>query len=385
MSQPRVERVGIIMNGVTGRMGTRQHLIRSMVSIIQDGGVKVGDDLIIMPEPLLVGRNEEKLKTLCAEHHIEKYSTSLDEALMMPGFDVYFDAQITGRRFESVKKAIEAGKHIYCEKPTGTTLQEALDLYHIAKAKGIKHGVVQDKLWLPGMLKLQDLIQSGFFGEILSIRGEFGYWVFEGHTVPPNRPSWNYRKEEGGGIIMDMLCHWRYVLDNIFGEVKSLSCLGAIHIKERIDENGEPYKCTADDSAYATFELDGDIIAHFNSSWDVRVRRDDLLVLQVDGTKGTAVAGLRDCYTQTYEETPIPVWNPDIPQPINFYDQWTKYKPDADYENAFKVQWKMFLEHLVCDTPFRWDLLEGAKGVQLAELGLESWEKRCWLDVKSLI
>ncbi|MCB0688029.1 MAG: Gfo/Idh/MocA family oxidoreductase [Saprospiraceae bacterium] len=385
MSQPRIERVGIIMNGVTGRMGTRQHLIRSMVSIIEDGGVKVGDDLIIMPDPLLVGRNEEKLKALCAEHQIKNYTTSLDDALARPGYDVYFDAQITGRRFESVKKAIEAGKHIYCEKPTGTTLEEALDLYKIAKSKGIKHGVVQDKLWLPGMLKLQDLIASGFFGKILSIRGEFGYWVFEGHTVPPNRPSWNYRKEEGGGIIMDMLCHWRYVLDNIFGEVKSLSCLGAIHIKERIDENGQAYQCTADDSAYATFELDGDIVAHFNSSWDVRVRRDDLLVLQVDGTKGTAVAGLRDCYTQTYEETPVPVWNPDIPQPINFFDQWTKFKPDNDYENAFKVQWKMFLEHLVCDTPFRWDLLEGAKGVQLAELGLESWEKRCWLDVKSLV
>lgn len=384
-NQTRIEQVGIIMNGVTGRMGTRQHLIRSMVSIIEDGGVKVGDDLIIMPKPLLVGRNEGKLKSLCEEHGIKKYCTSLDEALAMPGYDVYFDAQITGRRFECVKKAIEAGKHIYCEKPTGTTLQEAIDLYHIAKRKGIKHGVVQDKLWLPGLLKLQDLIQSGFFGKILSIRGEFGYWVFEGHTVPPNRPSWNYRKEEGGGIIMDMLCHWRYVLDNIFGQVKSLSCLGATHIKERIDENGEPYACTADDSAYATFELEGDIIAHFNSSWDVRVRRDDLLVLQVDGTKGTAVAGLRDCYTQTYEETPIPVWNPDIKQPINFFDQWTQYKADETYENAFKVQWKMFLEHLVCDTPFRWDLLEGAKGVQLAELGLDSWAKRTWLDVKPLI
>lgn len=373
------------MNGVTGRMGTRQHLIRSMVSIINEGGVKVGDDLVIMPDPVLVGRNEDKLRALCQEHQIKKYTTSLEEALTLPGYDVYFDAQITGRRFESVKKAIEAGKHIYCEKPTGTTLQEAIDLYHIAKSKGIKHGVVQDKLWLPGMLKLQDLIDSGFFGEILSIRGEFGYWVFEGHTVPPNRPSWNYRKEEGGGIIMDMLCHWRYVLDNIFGKVKSLSCLGAIHIKERIDENGKAYRCTADDSAYATFELEGDIIAHFNSSWDVRVRRDDLLVLQVDGTKGTAVAGLRDCYTQSYEETPVPVWNPDIPQPINFFDQWTKFKPEEDYENAFKVQWKMFLEHIVCDTPFKWDLLEGAKGVQLAELGLESWDKRCWMDVKPLV
>ncbi|NND33184.1 MAG: Gfo/Idh/MocA family oxidoreductase, partial [Saprospiraceae bacterium] len=347
-------------------------------------GVRIDDNHVIMPEPILVGRNAEKLKALCSEYNIKKFTTSLDEALALPGYEVYFDAQVTGRRFECVKKAIEAGKHIYCEKPTGTTLKEAIDLYHIAKAKGIKHGVVQDKLWLPGMLKLQKLIESGFFGKILSIRGEFGYWVFEGHTVPPNRPSWNYRKEEGGGIIMDMLCHWRYVLDNIFGKVKAVNCLGAIHIKERIDEAGNPYECTADDSAYATFELEGDIVAHFNSSWDVRVRRDDLLVLQVDGTKGTAVAGLRDCYTQSYEETPVPVWNPDIPQPIDFFKQWSKFSEEESFENAFKVQWKMFLDHLVTDRPFPWDLLEGAKGVQLAELGLQSWEERRWLDISPL-
>ena len=381
----KTTRIGIIMNGVTGRMGTRQHLVRSMVSIINEGGVRVADDHVIMPEPILVGRNEEKLKALCTEYNVKNYTTSLDEALALPGYEVYFDAQVTGRRFQCVKQAIEAGKHIYCEKPTGTTLQEAIDLYHIAKAKGIKHGVVQDKLWLPGMLKLQKLIKDGFFGKILSIRGEFGYWVFEGHSVPPNRPSWNYRKEEGGGIIMDMLCHWRYVLDNIFGEVKAVNCLGAIHIKERIDEAGNPYKCTADDSAYATFSLEGDIVAHFNSSWDVRVRRDDLLVLQVDGTQGTAVAGLRDCYTQTYNETPVPVWNPDIPQPIDFFDQWSKFDEAETFENAFKVQWKMFLEHLVTNRPFPWDLLEGAKGVQLAELGLQSWEQRRWLDIPSLI
>ncbi len=377
-------RVGIIMNGVTGRMGTRQHLDRSIAAIKNNGGLKVNENLVIIPDPILVGRNEEKLKKLCETYQIEKYTTSLEEALQRPGYEVYFDSQITGRRFDAVKKAIEAGKHIYCEKPTGISLKEATDLFHIAKNSGIKHGVVQDKLWLPGMLKIQKLIDEGFFGKILSVRGEFGYWVFEGHTVPPNRPSWNYRKEDGGGIIMDMLCHWRYVLDNIFGEVRALSCLGAIHIDERIDETGKPYKCTADDSAYATFELDGDIVAHFNSSWDVRVRRDDLLVLQVDGTKGSAVAGLRDCRVQSYEETPVPVWNPDIPQPINFYEGWREVDRDSTYDNAFKVQWELFLKHIVLDTPFRWDLLEGAKGVQLAELGLESWEQRRWLKVPEL-
>ena len=286
-------KVGIIMNGVTGRMGTNQHLLRSIVAIREQGGVQLGNDEIIMPDPILVGRNAEKLKALCHRAGLSKWTTNLDESLNSDDYQVYFDAQITGRRYGAISKAIQAGKHIYCEKPSGASLKEALDLYEMAQVKGVKHGVVQDKLWLPGLVRVKRLIDEGFFGKILSVRGEFGYWVFEGHTVPPNRPSWNYRKEDDGGIIIDMLCHWRYVLDNIFGKVKSVSCLGATHIHERIDEAGNPYKATADDAAYATFELEGDIIAHFNSSWTVRVRRDDLLTLQIDGTKGSAVAGLR--------------------------------------------------------------------------------------------
>lgn len=369
------------MNGVTGRMGTRQHLARSIKAIIAEGGLPLTPGLTVMPDPILVGRDAHKLAKLCSEYQLPAYTTSLDEALSLPGYDLYFDAQVTGQRYPAVKKAILAGKHIYCEKPSGATLQEALDLYHLAQQTGVRHGVVQDKLWLPGLLKLQELIAHGFFGRILSVRGEFGYWVFEGDRIPPNRPSWNYRREEGGGIIMDMLCHWRYVLDHIFGAVKAVSCLGATHIPQRFDEQGHPYPCTADDSAYATFELQNGIIAHFNSSWDVRVRRDDLLVLQVDGTEGSAVAGLRDCYTQSYAQTPVPVWNPDVPQPIRFFDQWDTYQPDAVYENAFKAQWKLFLSHVILDTPFSWTLLEGAKGVQLAELGLRSWQERRWLDV----
>jgi predicted dehydrogenase len=283
-----------------------------------------------------------------------------------------------------VKKAILAGKHVYCEKPSGANVNEAMELYRLAKKAGVKHGVVQDKLWLPGLLKIQQLIEEGFFGQILSVRGEFGYWVFEGHTVPANRPSWNYRKEDDGGIIIDMLSHWRYVLDNIFGKVKSVSCLGATHIDERVDEQGNKYEATADDAAYATFQLDGGVIAHFNSSWTVRVRRDDLLTLQVDGTKGSAVAGLRDCFIQGYTETPVPVWNPDAPQPINFYKNWKPYLAEKEYENAFKIQWELFLKHVVLGTPFTNDLLEGAKGIQLADAGIESWQKKAWVDLAEL-
>ena len=377
-------KIGIIMNGVTGRMGTHQHLMRSMVEIIKQGGVKTRQNETILPDPVLVGRNEEKLEKLCRLSGIEKMSTDLESTLADPDNTIYFDAQTTGRRYEAVRQAVKAGKHIYCEKPTAITTKDALELYTICQEAGLKNGVVQDKLWLPGIMKLKRLIDTGFFGRILSVRGEFGYWVFEGHSVPAQRPSWNYKKEASGGIIMDMLCHWRYVLDHVFGKVKAVSCLGATHIKERVDEQGNPYTCTADDAAYSTFLLEGDIIAHFNASWTVRVRRDDLLTLQVDGTSGSAVAGLRDCYTQHYGNTPKPVWNPDIEQPIRFFDHWLPVPNQEIYDNAFKAQWELFLKHVVADEPFPWTLLEGAKGVQLAEKGLESWEKKAWLDVTPL-
>lgn len=376
--------IGIIMNGVTGRMGKNQHLLRSICAIIKQGGVKLNDNETIMPDPILVGRNANKLAELAELSGISKWTTDLDSLWTDTSYPLYFDAQTTDRRVESVKKAIEAGKHIYCEKPTGLNTEDALELYTLATKAGVKNGVVQDKLWLPGIMKLKMLKDTGFFGEILSVRGEFGYWVFEGDTIPAQRPSWNYRKEDGGGIIMDMLCHWRYVLDNVFGKVKSVSCLGATHIPKRVDEKGNTYDCTADDSAYATFELEGGVIAHFNSSWCVRVRRDDLLTLQVDGTKGSAVAGLRECWAQSYGTTPKPIWNPDIAQPVNFWDTWTKLPPQQEYDNAFKVQWEMFLRHLVTDEPYMFTLIEGAKGVQLAELGLESWQKRAWVDVNDL-
>ena len=377
-------KIGIIMNGVTGRMGTNQHLLRSIVEIIKQGGVAINAGETIIPDPVLIGRDEIKLQRLCSISGISKMSTDLDQVLADPYNIIYFDSQTTGRRAEGIQKAVKAGKNIYCEKPIAIDTKQATELYQLCKNAGVKNGVVQDKLWLPGIIKLKRLIQQGFFGKVLSVRGEFGYWVFEGTTIPAQRPSWNYRKEDDGGIIVDMLCHWRYLLDNVFGKVKAVSCLGATHIPERTDEKGKAYKCTADDAAYATFELEGGIIAQFNSSWTVRVRRDDLLTLQVDGTKGSAVAGLRECYIQHYGNTPKPVWNPDIPQSINFFEGWAKVPDQEHYDNAFKAQWELFLKHIVKNDPFPWDLHEGIKGVQLAEKGLESWKKRCWVDVPEI-
>ena len=377
-------RVGVIMNGVTGRMGTNQHLVRSINAIRTQGGVALPDGRRIMPDPILVGRNKAKIEALARTHGVERYTTDLDAALANRGDSIYFDSATTGLRPTLIRKAIAAGKHVYTEKPVAPTLDDAVDLYRRARAAGIKHGVVQDKLWLPGLLKLKMLIDSGFFGRILSVRGEFGYWVFEGDWQPAQRPSWNYRTEDDGGIIVDMLCHWRYVLDNLFGGVKSVMCLGATHIPKRWDENGKPYAATADDAAYATFELEGGVIAQINSSWCTRVRRDDLVTFHVDGTLGSAVAGLTDCRIQPRTATPKPVWNPDVPQTIDFYDTWQLVPANRGYDNAFKVEWELFLKHVVDGGPFQWNLLEGAKGVQLAELGLQSWRERRFVDVAAL-
>jgi predicted dehydrogenase len=377
--------IGVILNGVTGRMGTRQHLERSILAIRQQGGLKTAT-ATIMPEPILVGRNADKLQSMSKQYGDLPFSTDLSSVLGDKRYPVYFDSQATNQRIKAVTQAIAAGKHVYCEKPIAETAVEALDLARRAEKAGVKNGVVQDKLWLPGIRKLKYLIDTGFFGRILSVRGEFGYWVFTGENAerPAQRPSWNYRSEDGGGIIIDMLCHWRYLVDNLFGNVTSVSCLGATHIPERIDENGKAYRCTADDSAYATLMTDQNIVCHFNSSWAVRVRRDDLLTLQVDGTRGSAVAGLRECVIQSDADTPRPVWNPDIDSPIKYFDNWSKMPTHQPYDNAFKVQWELFLRHVALDEPFRWTLREAVKGVQLANLAIDSWKQRRWLDVPAL-
>ena len=380
-------RLGIIMNGVTGRMGTNQHLVRSICAIRAQGGVVLDDGRRILPDPVLVGRNADKVAALAKAHGDLRWTTDLHGALADASNAIYFDSASTGLRPELVRKAIDAGKHIYVEKPVAPTLADAVDLYQRAQAAGVRHGVVQDKLWLPGLLKLKLLVDSGFFGRILSVRGEFGYWVFEGDWQPAQRPSWNYRKEDDGGIIVDMLCHWRYVLDNLFGSVESVFCLGATHIPQRVDERGRAYKATADDAAYATFELDNRgerVIAQINSSWTTRVRRDDLVTFHVDGTLGSAVAGLTDCWIQPRASTPKPVWNPDVPQTIDFRATWQQMPSNRPYDNAFKVEWELFLRHVVEGGEFRWNLLEGAKGVQLAELGLKSWAERRVVDVPPL-
>ena len=378
------QRIGIIMHGVTGRMGYNQHLVRSIQAIIQDGGLLLSNGDRLLPDPILVGRNGKKMEALAKEQGIARWSDSIEQCLANTEDALFFDAGTTQMRSDLLSRAIQAGKHIYCEKPSADTLENALAVARLARKKGVKHGVVQDKLFLPGLLKLKSLIDSGYFGRILSVRGEFGYWVFEGDWRKAQRPSWNYRKADGGGIILDMLCHWRYVLDNLFGSVQSVSCLGARHIPERWDEQGQRYDADADDAAYSTFQLAGGIVAQINSSWCTRVKRDELVTFHVDGTHGSAVAGLTSCVTQHRVNTPKPVWNPDVPNQIDFQASWENV-PDVEvFGNGFRAQWEMFLRHVVEDAPWQYDLMAGARGVQLAELGMQSWAERRWLDVPEL-
>ena len=383
-----VRPIGIIMNGVTGRMGLNQHLVRSIVAIRKQGGVALPNGDVLVPDPVLVGRDAARLRALAEAHGVRRVSTDLDACLADPDDQIYFDATLTSLRAGHVRRAVAAGKHVYCEKPLATTTAEALGLARLARERGVKHGVVQDKLFLPGIRKLKRLVDSGFFGRILSVRGEFGYWVFEGDWQPAQRPSWNYRTEDGGGIISDMFAHWRYVLDHTFGAVTAVQCLGATHIPERVDERGRRYAATADDAAYGTFLLrgpdGGEVVAQLNSSWAVRVYRDELFQLQVDGTLGSAVAGLRGCKTQHRVNTPRPTWNPDVPNPFDFYEHWQEVPDNGEFDNAFKVQWEMFLRHVAADAPYAHDFMEGARGVQLSELALQSWAERRWVDVPPL-
>ncbi len=366
----------IAMNGITGRMGYRQHLLRSILPIRDAGGLLLDDGTRLQVEPVLVGRREHAVREIAERHDVEHWTTDLDSVMNDPSIDIYFDAQLTTHRPAALKTAMKAGKHIYTEKPTAESLDEAVELAKLREETGVTAGVVHDKLYLPGLVKLRRLVDQGFFGRILSLRGEFGYWVFEGDIQEAQRPSWNYRKEDGGGMVVDMFSHWNYVLEGILGRVDSVIAKATTHIPTRWDEQGQEYPATADDAAYGIFEVTtpgGDpVIAQINSSWAVRVYRDELVEFQIDGTHGSAVAGLRNCVAQERAHTPKPVWNPDLPVTEPFRDQWLEVPNNADLDNGFKLQWEEFLRDVVAGRDHRFGLLSGARGVQLAELSLQS-------------
>ncbi|MFL6125905.1 Gfo/Idh/MocA family protein [Actinophytocola sp.] len=376
--------IGIVLNGVTGRMGYRQHLVRSILAIRADGGLPLPDGTVLWPEPVLVGRNERKLAEIAGQHGLSDWTTDLHAALARDDVEIYFDALTTQRREKAIKAAIDAGKHIYTEKPLAMDVAGALDLARAATAAGVCNGVVADKIFLPGLRKLKRLVDSGFFGRVLSVRAEFGYWVFEGDWQRAQRPSWNYRAEDGGGVALDMFPHWHYVLENLFGPVRAVQATIRTHIPKRWDENGEEYTASADDAAYAIFELDGGVIAQFNSSWCVRVFRDELVEFQVDGTAGSAVAGLRRCRAQSRVATPMAVWDPDAPAGADARGDWAEVPDNEPFDNGFRVQWERFLRHVYGGEPFPWDFAAAARGVQLAELGLRAAREGRRIEVPEL-
>ena len=371
--------VTIALNGVTGRMGRNQHLERSIIAIREQGGVARPDGSVIRVRPVLVGRNAAKLAELAATYGVEDTSTDLDSVLADPSVDVYFDAQTTDRRADAVIRAIKAGKHIYCEKPLAEDAATARTVAAAAEDAGVIAGIVQDKLFLPGLVKLHRLLDSGFFGRILSVRIDFGYWVFEGDLEPSQRPSWNYRREDGGGIVLDMYPHWHYVIEELFGEIEQVLVLASTHIPERVDEAGQTYAATADDAAYGILQLVGGAVVQINASWVTRVRRDELVTFHVDGTEGSAVAGLRDCVQQHRSATPRPVWNPDLPNPIDFRATWLDVPSIGPAENGFKEQWEQFLRHLVDGDAFPWTFDRAVRGIELVDAALRSNDERRWV------
>ena len=375
--------IGIVIEGATGRLGTTQHL-RSLMAIRAEGGLPLGGGDSLVPEPVLLGRNPTRLAALAAANGGLKWSTERDAYLTDPDIAIYFDASATGGRPERAGAAIAAGKHVYLEKPIAETLPEALALARRAQRAGLKNGVVQDKLFLPGLQKLRKLYDSDFFGQVLSIRLDFGWWVFDGELHPAQRPSWNYRKETGGGLVLDMFAHGRYIFDRLLGEIRAVSCSHTTAIPRRRDERGNGYEVDVEDSAFATFELAGGVLAQVSSSWASRVKRDDLLQIQVDGTLGSAVCGLHRCFVQPLVATPKPFFDPERPQSMLFDEQWQELPDVEPFRNGYRAGWELFLGHVVGGAPFPSPLLEGAKGVQLAEACHQSNRERRWIDLPEL-
>ena len=360
------------MNGVTGRMGYRQHLVRSVLAIRDEGGIELPDGSRLQVEPVLIGRRMDKLARAGRAprgrrlHHRPRRRAGRRHG------HVYFDSQITGERKKAILKAVAAGKHVFTEKPIAESVEEGQELVDAAREAGIIDGVVHDKLYLPGLLKLKRLVDAGFFGEILSVRGEFGYWVFEGDIVPAQRPSWNYRAEDGGGMVLDMFCHWNYVLENLFGRVRSVTAKAVTHIPQRWDEQGRPYQATADDAAYGIFELEGGIIAQINSSWAVRVDRASWWSSRSTAPTGRPWRGCSAAACSTGCRRRSRSGTPTCPTDQDFRSQWDDVPDNEVFRNGFRAQWERYLLDVHAGRPHLYDFAAGVRGLQLVEAGLRS-------------
>ena len=373
--------IGIILNGATGRICSTQHLKNSLAAIRDEGGLAVGEDRV-MPRLMLVGRNAARLAEVARAHGVADWTTDLDTALADPAFAVFFDAATTGGRLAVLKKAVAAGKHIYAEKPVVPSVAEGRDLLAAAQARGLKHGAVEDKLYLPGLRKLARVMGDGALGRVVGFRLDFGWWVFDGVEAPTQRPSWNYRRADGGGLVLDMFPHWRYVLEGLLGRIRRVAAATSTGVPERVDEAGERYRVDVDDSASALIELESGAFGTIASSWATRVRRDDLLVLQVDGTDGSAIAGLHRCRVQTKVQTPsVRNFLLDRDPDIDYRTSWSEVAADGPIVNSYRAGWEKFLRHLVAGGPLDCDLRAGIRDVAFAQACYRSMAERRWVEL----
>jgi predicted dehydrogenase len=370
--------IGIIVNGATGRIGSTQHLAHALVPIIAEGGLALGADRLI-PRLLLVGRDADRLAAVARAHGIMDWSTDLDAALADPAYAIFFDAAATQQRLTVLDKAIAAGKHVYSEKPVARTAAHGQALLEKAQARGLKHGAVEDKVHLPGLQKLAALTTSGALGRIVGFRLEFGWWVFDGSDRPCQRPSWNYRSG-GGGLILDMYPHWRYIIETIVGSIVRVASSEWIATPERVDEQGKRYAVAVEDSAATLVEIEGGAFGTILSSWATRVRRDDLLTLQVDGSKGSAIAGLHRCHVQMNAQTPS-IAHFSVMKDIgaDYRHDWTEAPPLPSYTNPYRVGWERFLRHVATDAPMPSDFAAGIRDVAFAEACHRSMRERTWI------
>jgi predicted dehydrogenase len=375
-------RIGVIINGATGRMGTTQHMA-NLLAIATEGGLKLRNGDRLVPDLLLVGRDADRLAALAAEHGSLRWTTNLAEALAGPD-NIFMDCAATGDRPARVRQAIKAGKHIHIEKPTAPTVEEAMELARLANNARVKHGVIQDKLFLPGFAKLLFVKNAGFFGRILSIKIDAGSWIFDGTTQECQRPSWNYKRAEGGGIALDMMAHWRYMVDTLAAPVTGVSALMSTAIPQRMDENGQLYTVDVEDTSHALLKLAGGAVGVITNSWATRVRRDDTMMVQIDGTGGSAVAGRMRCFTQSAVNTPEAFFGGGRPANMDFFAQWQEVPDTLPVKNPFRHCWEAFLRHVGEDAPYVPTLLEGAKAVQLADLAYRSVAEGRWMTVPEL-
>ncbi|QYK42234.1 MAG: Gfo/Idh/MocA family oxidoreductase [Paracoccaceae bacterium] len=375
--------IGVILDGVTGRLGTQQHLVASVLAIARDGGLRLADGTALVPVPVLLGRDAGKLRALSAAHGGLRWTTDRAAALADPDSQIYFDASATGGRHDRLMQALRAGKHVYTEKPVASSAGQALDVARQADRAGLRHGVVQDKLFLPGMRKLAALRQSGFFGRIHAARLDFGFWVFDGDIQRTQRSSWNYKRAEGGGIVLDMFTHWRYLTDTLIGRMRAVSCVMATRTPRRRDENGQPYDVDVEDQVLATVELDGGAFMQISNSWATRVRLDDTLQIQVDGSAGSAVVGVHDCWIQPAAATPLTTWHIEdrTRHSTDLRDHWQRLPDVEPVRNGYRAGWEMFLRHVAEGAPFSATLAEGAKALQLIDACYLSARERRWIDL----